>query len=312
MRTLLGAGERWALGGASVKATRRRIVMTEPDQYFLGYRQAEQERFQRQAQELADEARGLFARIGLAAGGRVVEIGYGPRGCLDILSELVGPSGHVVGVERSEEAVGFARQLVADRKLDNVEVLHGDARATGLPRGAFDFATARLVLVNVPQPEQIVAEAVALVRPGGIVAFHEADWGAHICDPPLDAWTRLIELLDSYSRSNGIDLFVGRRVPRLLRQAGLVDVQVHPLVHVYPPGHGRRAILLDFVENLSERLLAQKLIAEQQLVDLKLALKSHIEDPETLIVSHLFLQAWGRKVGPPSAPPNKALERTGA
>jgi SAM-dependent methyltransferase len=286
--------------------------MTEPDQYFLGYRQAEQERLQRQAQELAHEARGLFDRVGLAAGERVVEIGCGPQGCLDILSELVGPLGHVVGVERSEEAVGFARQLVADRKLDNVEVLHGDARATGLPRGAFDCATARLVLVNVPQPEQIVAEAVALVRPGGVVVFHEADWGVHICDPPFDAWTRSIELLDAYSRSNGIDLFVGRRVPRLLRQAGLVDVQVHPLVHVYPPGHGRRTILLDFVENLSERLLEQKLIAERQLVELKAALKTHIEDPETLIVSHLFLQVWGRKPGQVSSPPNEALERTGA
>jgi ubiquinone/menaquinone biosynthesis C-methylase UbiE len=285
--------------------------MTERDQYFLGYRQAEQERLQRQAQELAHEARGLFGRVGLAVGERVVEIGCGPQGCLDILSELVGPSGHVVGVERSEEAVGFARQLVADRQLSNVEVLHGDARATGLPRGAFDCATARLILVNVPQPEQIVAEAVALVRPGGAVAFHEADWGAHLCDPPLDAWTRLTEVLHSYSSSNGIDLFVGRRVPRLLRQAGLVNVQVHPLVHVYPPGHGRRTIFLDFVENLSERLVGQRLIAERELLELKSALKTHIEDPETLIVSHLFLQVWGRKPGPSSSPPHKALERTG-
>jgi len=269
--------------------------MTEPDQYFLGYREAEQARLQRQAQELAHEARALFDRIGIPLGARVVEIGCGPQGCLDLLAERVGPSGRVVGVERSEDAVGLARQLVADRGLDNLEVLHGDARATGLPRGAFDVATARLVLVNVPQPEEIVAEAVALVRPGGTVAFHEADWGAHVCDPPLVAWTRLLELLDAYSRSNGIDLFIGRRLPRLLRQAGLRDVQVNPLIHVYPPGHGRRTIMLDFVENLSERLVAQKLISAHELDDLKAALKHHIDDPETLVVSHLFFQAWGRK-----------------
>ncbi len=269
--------------------------MTQPDQYFLGYREAEQARLQRQAQELAQEARALFDQIGLSAGTRVVEIGCGPQGCLDLLSERVGPSGRVIGVERSEDAVGLARQLVAERGLRNVEVLHGDARTTGLPRDAFDVVTARLVLVNVPQPEEIVAEAVALARPGGVVAFHEADWGAHVCDPPLPAWTRLIALLDAYSRANGIDLFIGRRVPRLLRQAGLLDVRVHPLVHVYPPGHGRRTIMLDFVENLSERLVAQKLIAEGELRDLKASLASHIEDPETLVVSHLFFQAWGRK-----------------
>jgi len=269
--------------------------MTQPDQYFLGYREAEQVRLQRQAQELAHEARTLFDQIGIPLGARVVEIGCGPQGCLDVLSERVGPSGRVVGVERSDDAVGLARRLVADRGLGNVEVLHGDARATGLPRGAFDVATARLVLVNVPRPEEIVAEAVALVRPGGVVAFHEADWGAHVCDPPLAAWTRLLDLLDAYSRANGIDLFVGRRVPRLLRQAGLRDVQVSPLIHVYPPGHGRRTIMLDFVENLTERLLAQQLITARELDDLKAALKRHIDAPDTLVVSHLFFQAWGRK-----------------
>ncbi len=273
--------------------------MTTPDPYFLGYRKAEQERLQRQAEELAHEARSLFAQIGLSPGARVVEIGCGPQGCLDILSELVGPSGRVVGVERSEEAVGLARKLIAERKLGNVEVVHGDGRATGLPRAAFDFATARLVLVNVPQPEQILAEAVALVRPGGMVAFHDADWGAHVCDPPLPAWTRLAELLETYARLNGIDHFVGRKLPRLLRDAGLLDVQVTPLIHVYPPGHGRRSIMLDFVENLSERLVAQQLIAEGELGELKLALARHIEDPETLVVSHLFFQAWGRV--PPAA-----------
>jgi hypothetical protein len=151
------------------------------------------------------------------------------------------------------------------------------------------------VRVNVPQPEQIVAEAAALVRPGHWVAFHEADYVAHICDPPLAAWTTLVDLLGTYSERHGIDPFIGRKLPRLLREAGLVDVHVHPLIHVYPPGHGRRNILLDFAENLSERVLAEKLIEERELTALKMALQRHLDNPDTLVVSHLFFQAWGRK-----------------
>jgi SAM-dependent methyltransferase len=170
-----------------------------------------------------------------------------------------------------------------------------DARSTDLPRESFDFVTARLVLVNVPNPEQIVAEAVGLVRPGGWVAFHEADWIAHVCDPPSGAWTTLVDLFVRYSEKNGIDPFIGRRLPRLLRDAGLEDVHVNPLIHVYPPGHGRRHILLDFAENLSERVIADGLIREQALAELKTALRLHIDNPGTLVVSHLFFQAWGRK-----------------
>jgi ubiquinone/menaquinone biosynthesis C-methylase UbiE len=271
------------------------FVMTERDQYVLGYRQQEQERLQQQAQQLAHESSWLFDQVGVLPGARAVEIGCGPEGCLELLSKCVGPTGSVVGVERSPDAVALARQLVADRGLRNVEVLERDARSTELPRASFDLATARLVLVNVPQPEQIVAEAVALVRPGAWVALHEADYISHVCDPPLHAWTALVELLATYSEQNGIDPFVGRKLPRLLRAAGLLEVRVNPIVHVYPPGHGRRNILLDFAENLSQRILARALIGERELTELKEALREHLDDPDTLVVSHLFIQAWGRK-----------------
>jgi len=269
--------------------------MTEPDQYVLGYRRAGQERLQQQAQQLAPESSWLFDQIGIASGARVVEIGCGPHGCLQLLSERVGPSGKVVGVERSADAVVLARSLITERGMGNVDVIEGSARSTGLPRAGFDFVTARLVLLNVPRPEQIVAEAVALVRPGGWVAFHEADYVSHVCDPPLDAWTSLVELLKKYSEMNGIDPFIGRKVPRLLRDAGLLEVHVRPIIHAYPPGHGRRSLLLDFAENLSERIVAHDLIGERELADLKRALAQHLADPNTLVISHLYIQAWGRK-----------------
>jgi SAM-dependent methyltransferase len=201
----------------------------------------------------------------------------------------------VIGVERSQDAVELARALVEERSSPNVEVIHADARSTGLPRSSFDLGTARLVLVNVPRPGEIINEAVALVRSGGMVAFHEADYIAHVCDPPLDAWSRAVALLDAYSRSNGVDLFIGRKLPRLLREAGLVDVQVNPLVHVYPAGHGRRSILVDFVENLGDRLIDGNFIQREQLESMKTAIAAHIADPNTLVVSHLFIRAWGRK-----------------
>ncbi len=99
----------------------------------------------------------------------------------------------MIGVERNAESVQLARQFVADHHLNTVEVLHGDARATGLPRASFDLATDRLALVVAPEPEQIIQEMVALVRPGGMVALHEGDFVSHLCDPPSlpgHAWWR--------------------------------------------------------------------------------------------------------------------------
>jgi ubiquinone/menaquinone biosynthesis C-methylase UbiE len=269
--------------------------MGERDQYFLGYRELEQDRLQRQALELAGDSRWLFDRVGLAPGQSVVEIGCGPRGCLDLLAGIVGPDGSVIGVERSEEAVTRARTVVAELGFENVEVRHGDGRDTGLPRNAFDLVTSRLVLVNVPEPEALVAEAVALAKPGATVAYHEAVWPVHTYDPPLPEWDRLFEIMQAYADLNGIDLFVGRRVARLLREHGIADVQSNAITHLYPIDHGRRMLALDFVENLSDRFLDQQLVSADDLSGLKAALKRHLEDPETFVISCLYVQAWGKK-----------------
>jgi SAM-dependent methyltransferase len=269
--------------------------MGGPDPYFLGYSEDEQIRLERQADELAADSQMLFDRVGIAHGARVIEMGCGPRGCLELLSHRVGRSGHVVGLECNAEQVARARRFVAKRGLVNVDVLQGDASTTGLPDGAFDVAAARLVLVNVPQPEAIVAEMVRLVRPGGHVLLHEADCIAHLmCDPPLPAWHRLFDLLNRLASLHGIDRFIGRKVPRLLRQAGLLDVQVQPLMHAYPPGHGRRSVLLDFVLNVRARLLEARLVDQEDVDAAIAAFRQHLENPETEVYSAIQVQAWGR------------------
>ena len=268
--------------------------MSESDPYLLGYRQAEQERLQRQADELAHESEWLFDQIGVRDGWRVIEIGCGPRGCLGLLSRRVGSEGRVVGVERSSEQVERARHFVAEGGLTNVEVVDADAHRLDLPERTFDLATARLVLTNVPRPQEIVAEMVRLVRPRGFVALHEPDPTTSRCDPPLVAQTRLLQVLNAYAELSGIDRSIGLRVPRLLRELGLLDICVNPLVHVYPPGHGRRMLLLDFVENARDRILERELIGKAELDELTAAVRQHLENPFTLVVSSLYLQAWGR------------------
>jgi SAM-dependent methyltransferase len=278
-----------------LEAARAEVDTAEPERYLLGHSLAEQQRLQQQSQELASEARWLLDQLQIQPGARAIDLGCGPQGVLDLLAERVGPRGSVLGVDMSAHAVQLATAFAVDHHLSSVEVRLGTARDTGLPRASFDVAHARLVLVNVPEPERIVAEMVALVRPGGVVALHEADWMAHFCEPPSPAWSRLMLVMDAHARAQGIDLYIGRRVPALLRAAGLVDIQAHPVIHVYPPGHSRRPIFLRFVLNMREQILAQGLLSAAEMDDLTASLQAHLDDPETLVVSHLFFQVWGRR-----------------
>jgi len=263
--------------------------------YLLGHSEQEEGRLLRQAGELAHETQWLLAQIEIKPGARVLDLGCGPQGIFDLLVERVGPTGTVIGLEKNPQTAALARQFAQKRRFPGVEVVEGDARATGLPRSSFDLVHARLVLVNVPAPEEILHEMIALTRPGGVVASHEADYVAHRCEPSHPSWDRLFTVYEAYSRDNGVDLFIGRRMYNLFHAAGLVDVRVRPLIHVYPCGHPRRSIFIDFIRNVRAQLLASGRIGEDELDAHVLALQEHLARPEVLVVSHVFFQVWGRR-----------------
>ena len=170
-----------------------------------------------------------------------------------------------------------------------------DARRTGLPSGSFDLVHARTLLVNVPEPGELVAEMVRLARPGGWVAVMEPDTEYAMCYPPHPAFTRLCEIFPMVFGRNGADPSIGRRVPELLRGAGLADVGVEARVQMYPHGNSRRMIRLDLVRSMRPQVMQMGLGSEAELDELDAAARSHLDDPRAVAVSGLLYLAWGRK-----------------
>jgi SAM-dependent methyltransferase len=265
-----------------------------PDIYLLGRGDTEVERLKRQIEMLASDSSALLDRIGIATGESVVDLGCGPGGVLHLLAERVGANGSVLGIDRSSHFVQLARRFVASRRLQQVEVHEGDAYDTGLPKAAFDGAHMRLLLVNVPQPERIVRELVSLVRPGGWVASFEADYVPHCFDPPLPAWTRLLDAYTAYARTQGINLSVGRHLHRLFRDAGVIDIQVDAIIHVFPTGHERRSFPYGLISNISDRLVDDGLINREDLERDIEALETHLSRPDVQVTSNLFFRLTGR------------------
>lgn len=272
--------------------------MTRSDAYLLGRSEAEVERLTRQVAELERDTEWLLDRLDIRPGARAVDIGCGPAaGALPQLAERVGPTGSAVGLDSSRQFVDLARRFLRDRGVTNAEVLEADAYDTGLPRASFDAAHMRLVLVNVPEPERIVAEVVALVRPGGMIASQEADFVGHLCDPPLAAWTRLLDAYHAYTRARGIDLYIGRRTHRLFRDAGIVDIRVDPMVRALPLGQPRRMLIWQFIGNVRDGMVAEGFIGDAEMTASMAELKAHLDDPDTLVIGLFQFRVWGRKPG---------------
>lgn len=268
--------------------------MTDSDHYLLGRTEAEVERLKHQIMTLAPDSAVQLDRIGIRPGEHVVDLGCGPGGVLHLLAGRVGPTGSVLGLDRGREFVALARRFVADRGLPQVEAREGDAYKTGLPKRSFDGVHMRLLLVNVPEPDRVVREAVSLVRPGGWVASFEADYVPHCFDPPLPAWSRLLEAYSAHARAQGIDLSVGRRTHRLFREAGVVDIQVDAIIHVFPAGHERRGFPRSLIDNSRDRLVEGGFIAREDLERDLAALENHLSRSDVQVTSNLFFRLTGR------------------
>ena len=124
--------------------------MGRPDPYILGGQVSDEgDRLLRQRDGLEREAQWLLGRLGIQPGWRVLDVGCGPLGVLDLLAQHVGPEGEAVGIEREPHLIALGEALLAQRGLRNARFVRSDAYATGLPRDSFDLAHARLLLVNL-------------------------------------------------------------------------------------------------------------------------------------------------------------------
>src|SRR5262245_17634360 len=120
--------------------------MTEPVEgpstangYVFGHSERELERLATQARVVDPITRWFLREAGLMAGMRVLDVGSGAGDVAFLAAELVGNSGEVVGVDRSEAA------LTAARGLRNVSFREGDPTRMTFER-AFDAVIGRYVL----------------------------------------------------------------------------------------------------------------------------------------------------------------------
>ncbi|MBI4590894.1 MAG: methyltransferase domain-containing protein [Candidatus Rokubacteria bacterium] len=256
---------------------------------------AEFGRLRLQAESLAFDTGILLDRIGVGAGWRCLDLGCGAGGITDLLSARAGPTGRVVGLDPDAASLAAARRWAGEKGLENVEFVEGDAFAHAQPPEGFDLVHERFVMTTIGRHRELVDSALALTRPGGVVAIQEADAGVLTCYPPHPAWDRLKAIVTTAFEHAGGDCFSGRQVFRLAVEAGLQQVEFRTCV----VGTRRGDPLVDFLPQtiLSTKpvILKHGLASEAELARLVDDCRRHLGAPTTVQTSVLVIQVWGWK-----------------
>lgn len=168
----------------------------------------------------AEEA-AAFLLPELSPGMRLLDVGCGPGSITRGLAARLAP-GEVVGIDLSEDALASARSEAREHGLSNLSYQAASIYALPFADASFDVVFAHQVLQHLREPSSAMREMLRVLRPSGMIAVRDVDWGT------VAYWPRFAELdrfLDVHTRTwaqNGGEPNMGRKL-RALFNAHPID-----------------------------------------------------------------------------------------
>jgi len=269
--------------------------MTDDVDYVLGSSSPEIARLDLQAATLESGTDLLLRRAGIEPGQRVLDLGTGPGHVAFALSNIVGPSGSVVGVDQDPRMLALANARRDEAGLGNVRFVEGDAR-TYRDAEAFDAVVTRLLLMHLPDRGQVVKHHEAALRRGGRMVLLDYDIGACRGDPEIELISQVREWMLAGLRAANADPTLGTRLAVLLREARFADVATMGVQAYRAPDDPRTAeMFAEVIRSLAPTIIGAGIATEEELgLD---TLQDRIERAQAaadaVLLPPTLVAAWG-------------------
>jgi len=214
-------------------------------------------------------------------------------------AELVGPAGHVVGADRAPSAVAQARERAKAESVTNVRFVEGDPSEMPFDR-LFDAVVGRYVLMYQQDPAATLRALATRLKTGGLIVFHELDWGGARSSPPAPTYDQCCRWVIDALRCGGADPYMGTKLYSVFVHAALLP----PVMHLEAPIGGPAdpsGRVADLLQTIFPRSLVTTLeqfgVAKTSEIDVD-SLSGRIYEEVTklgsVIVGRSEIGAWSR------------------
>lgn len=234
----------------------------------------------------------LIADAGVREGASCLDLGCGDGDVSLMLARTVGPTGRVLGADLDEELLDLARFEAELRGIANVSFEQHDVTAWK-PDEQFDVAYARFLLAHLTDPRAMLRDLRRQLRPGGMLIVEDVQYQGHFAEPTCAAFWRYVDLYTLAARQRGADPDIGPRLPRLMREAGMRDVEVRVLQPSALTG-GIKLLTCATLEGIADSVIEEGLCTREEMQQTIEELYEFALDPTTLIGGPRVFQLWAR------------------
>ncbi len=238
---------------------------------------------QHQRRTAEEAAAFLLPRI--PAGARLLDVGCGPGSITAGLAQATA-GGSVFAIDVEGDVLRSARDLLAERRVHNTDLGNASVYALPLTQASFDVAYAHQVLQHLSRPVDALREMQRALKPGGMVAVRDADYGTMVHWPKDRRLDRFQEIYHAVAERNDVDADAGRRIPAWLREAGFEQIEISTSVWTFDDAEGAA----NWGNSWAERTVKSALAA--QAIEYDLATRPELEEIAT---------AWGEWARHPDA-----------
>ena len=162
--------------------------------------------------------------MALRVGERVLDAGCGTGLLTELIASQVGDSGHVTGLDTSQDMLDFAEPRC--QPLGNVDLRQGSVTQLDFADNSFDAASCVQTLLYVDEVETAVSELHRVLKPRGRVAILETDWRGVVINSPDHALTR--RMLDAWDETVSSPNLPTKLIP-MLHKAGFSGIRAQAI-----------------------------------------------------------------------------------
>ena len=271
--------------------------MAVEQDYVLGTHDAEIERLRIQHNVWRARAFDAWIEGGFSSGKTLLDVGCGPGYAALDLAELVGSTGRVVAMDRSERFLNRLRAHAEARGLSNIESFQVDLEIDDLPGVSADGAWIRWVFAFLRQPRRLLEKIARRLKSGGTIVIHEYfDYATWRLAPRSEIFETFVSKVMESWRAEGGEPDVALDLPNWLESAGFVVTRTTPIVDVIRRDSFRWQWPSTFINVGLARLVDLGHMTETEASQVRDEIRLREEDDEAFMIAPSVLEIIAQRV----------------